>query len=137
MAQTTGLAAGAAWKIAQSVMSILLTAVTGMAGWIVSSLADTNKLVAELNVRIAKIEANKKEIAEEEPPPPDEPPFEPDPEYDAIGRVKFLKAMDDYRNINSDIYAGVLMDNDLEDMNAVKPGDEQVILGFMDQAFEV
>lgn len=95
---------------------------------------------------LAQIEANKKEIAEEKPSIPDEdkiPEFDKNNEHDeANGRLQYLKAMKDWKNLNSDIYASVLMDNSTEDhplndMNDVKPGDEQAILGFMNQAFEV
>jgi len=88
---------------------------------------------------LEEIEGRKQEMAEEEPPPPDEPPFEPDQKEESAvnGRLKFLAAMKEYKNLNSDIYAGVLIDNEWDSMNAVPPGDEKVALGFMGQAFEV
>ena len=106
------------------------------------------KKLDKTNAYLGEIAKNKKLIAEEQPPVPEEdriPGFEqetgvvlpPNPNYDANGRMAFLKAMKEYKNLNSDIYASVLMDNDWEDMNSITPSDQEVALGFMDKAFEV
>ena len=91
---------------------------------------------------LADIEAKKQAIAEEEPLDDDQIPFSPNTNegYDANGRLAYLSKMRKYKEKDSDKYAKVLMDNSTEekplnDMNAVKPGDEAAILHFMAEEF--
>ncbi len=102
--------------------------------------AQLTRKLAKTKAYLAEIDNRKKEIAEEEPPIPEDdsiPPFEQE-QYSspANGRLGFLASMKQYKDRNQDIYAGVLMDNDWDSMNAVKPGDEQIALGFLKEAFK-
>ena len=87
---------------------------------------------------LADIEAKKQAIAEEELPDDDKIPgfVRSNTEgYDANGRLEFISKMRKYMAKDHDKYRAVMNDNNLGGMNDVGVSDQEVILGFMAEAF--